>query len=316
MAIIRVHKNKNYTVMSNYHFKEKNMSLKAKGLLSQMLSLPDDWDYSIAGLVAINKENETSIKSTLDELKEFKYLTVTKLLPNETKSGRLEYVYDIYEKPYEKQDIEKQDVEKQGVEFLGVEFLGVENQGQLNTNKLNIEKQNNDDIKKERKNKTSCDEIINSKIDNQEIKVADDSNNSQNQQLSKPTSGKEEINALKEYINCLKKEIEMLKNKERKKDTSYDEIINSKIDNQEIKDLLYEFIKMRTLKKKPLTDRALTIQINKLFKLSSDLVEQREIIENSIVKCWDEFYPLKKEANNENNRSCNKRDGSEYSMYD
>ena len=53
MSVIRVEKTKNYTVMSNYHFKEKNMSLKAKGLLSLMLSLPDNWDYSIAGLVAI-----------------------------------------------------------------------------------------------------------------------------------------------------------------------------------------------------------------------------------------------------------------------
>lgn len=102
-------------------------------------------------------------------------------------------------------------------------------------------------------------------------------------------------------------------NKERKKETSYDEIINSKIDNQEIKDLLYEFIKMRTLKKKPLTDRALTIQINKLLKFSSKIEEQKEIIEKSIVKCWDEFYPLKKEENNGNFK---KRDGSEYSMYD
>lgn len=145
MAVFRVNKNKNYTVMSNYHLKDKNMSLKAKGLLSQMFSLPDKWDYSIAGLVAINKEEETSIKNTLKELKEFGYLKITKLMPNETKSGRIEYVYDIYEFP------QKQEVEKQGVDFLGVEFLEVENQGQLNTKELNTKKQNtnkqNTDIK-------------------------------------------------------------------------------------------------------------------------------------------------------------------------
>lgn len=106
------------------------------------------------------------------------------------------------------------------------------------------------------------------------------------------------------------------KKKERKSTTSYDEIINSKINNQEIKDLLYEFIKMRTLKKKPMTDRALTIQINKLLRLSSNEEEQKEIIEKSIVKCWDEFYSLKREANNEINRSSTKRDGSEYAEYD
>lgn len=125
--------------MSNYHFKEKEMSLKAKGLLSEMLSLPDNWDYSIAGLVAINKENETSIKSTLEELKKFGYVKVKKLLPNETKTGRIEYVYDIYEK---KQEGEKQGVENLGVEFLGVEKLEVENQGQYNINNKIINNKN------------------------------------------------------------------------------------------------------------------------------------------------------------------------------
>lgn len=59
MSIVRVNKTNNYTVMSNYHLRNRELSLKAKGLLSLMLSLPDDWDYSIAGLVAICKENET-----------------------------------------------------------------------------------------------------------------------------------------------------------------------------------------------------------------------------------------------------------------
>ena len=132
MTVIRINKTCDYTVMSNNHFREKEMSLKAKGLLSLMLSLPDDWDYSIEGLVSICKENETAIKSTLKELKRFGYLKVTKLLPNQTESGRIEYAYDIFEQP-----IEKQDVEKQGVEILGVEFQPIENQGQLNTKESN-----------------------------------------------------------------------------------------------------------------------------------------------------------------------------------
>lgn len=99
MSVIRVNKTNDYTVMSNCHLKEEKMSLKAKGLLSLMLSLPDDWNYSVEGLVAICKENHTSIKSTLMELQKFGYLSVTKLLPNETLSGRIEYIYDIYEKP-------------------------------------------------------------------------------------------------------------------------------------------------------------------------------------------------------------------------
>ena len=130
MSVIRVEKNKNYTTMSNYHFKEKEMSLKSKGLLSQMLSLPDNWDYTIAGLVSINKENESAIKSALDELRQFGYLKILKKLPNQTETGRIEYEYIVYEKP-------KQEGKKQEVENLGVEFQGVENQVQLNTNILN-----------------------------------------------------------------------------------------------------------------------------------------------------------------------------------
>lgn len=133
MSVIRVEKTKNYTVMSNYHFKEKDMSLKAKGLLSLMLSLPDKWDYSIAGLVAICKENETAIKSALKELQQFGYVKVDKIMPDKTESGRIEYVYNIYEKP-------KQEGKKQSVENLPIEIQRVENHTQLNTNKLNTNK--------------------------------------------------------------------------------------------------------------------------------------------------------------------------------
>ena len=99
MAVNRVNKTKDYTTISNNCFKNKEMSLKAKGLLSLMLSLPENWNYTVSGLVSICKESETSIKSTLNELKKFGYLTITKKKPNETSSGRFEYEYNIYEKP-------------------------------------------------------------------------------------------------------------------------------------------------------------------------------------------------------------------------
>ena len=140
-----VHKNDNYTIMSNYHLRERNMSLKAKGLLSVILSLPSDWDYSIAGLVAISKENETAVKSALNELKRFGYLKVTKHMPNETESGRIEYAYDIYEQPSQSVAKENLMLEKQGIENLALE-----NHGQLNTNKtitnnkITNNKENND----------------------------------------------------------------------------------------------------------------------------------------------------------------------------
>ena len=120
MAIFKINKNNNYTTISNYHLREKDMSLKAKGLLTLMLSLPEDWDYSIEGLVSICKENRDAIESGLSELKKFGYLVIKKLNPSETKSGRFEYEYIIYE---EKQDFQIQEVEIQGVENGGLDII-------------------------------------------------------------------------------------------------------------------------------------------------------------------------------------------------
>lgn len=128
MAKIRVHKTTNFVVMSNTHLRNKQMSLKAKGLLSQMLALPDEWQYSIKGLASINKESEETIKTILNELKKFNYLVISRKFPNETKTGRIEYIYDIYEEPY----TEKQQGKKQGVVFQEVEKQGVVFSAQLN----------------------------------------------------------------------------------------------------------------------------------------------------------------------------------------
>lgn len=160
MSCFRVNKRNNYTTMSNYHLKDKTLSLKAVGLLSKMLSLPDNWNYSINGLVAICKEKKTSVISTLDELKEHGYVIVTKKMPNETDTGRIEYIYDIYETPqFEKQGIEKQGIENLGLEFLGLEFQGLENQPQLNTNKSNTKELNTKELStKEYIKKETCKE--------------------------------------------------------------------------------------------------------------------------------------------------------------
>lgn len=149
--ICRVEKNRNYTVMSNQHLLDKTLSLKAKGLLSVVLSLPDGWDYSIAGLVAICKESTAAVHSALDELKEHGYLEIRKIYPDKTASGRIEYEYIFREmpekiQPVENQDPEKQEAEKQGIENQGLEVQGVENPMQLNTNKSNTNKSNTNNI--------------------------------------------------------------------------------------------------------------------------------------------------------------------------
>lgn len=177
MAVVRVHKTKDYTVMSNYHFREKEMTLKAKGLLSLMLSLPDNWDYSVAGLVAICVEKESAIVAALKELKRFGYLYIEKRMPNETDSGRIEYTYHIYEKPQNvKNNVEIVESSRQEVEKQGIKKQGVENQGQSITDNqlLNNQINNNKKNKKERKAKhNSFDLLIENYVETVEKEKAD-----------------------------------------------------------------------------------------------------------------------------------------------
>ena len=99
LMVFKIEKTKNYTVMSNYHLRDKNLSLKAKGLLSFMLSLPEDWDYSLNGLVSINKESKKAIRNVLNELKENGYLVVEQ---TRGERGQYKYNYIIYEVPEDK----------------------------------------------------------------------------------------------------------------------------------------------------------------------------------------------------------------------
>lgn len=128
MAVFRVHKTKNYTLMSNHHLRDKDLSLKAKGLLSVMFSLPDSWNYSIPGLCAILKENETAVKSTIKELKATGYLIVDKKKPcKEEGRSKFEYIYNIYETPHEVSDNNNnQEAFFQGIETLALEVPEVE----------------------------------------------------------------------------------------------------------------------------------------------------------------------------------------------
>ena len=109
MSIVRVHKTGNFTVMSNYHFKERKMSLKAKGLLSLMLSLPDDWNYSISGLVVLSKDGKDSVMSALAELEKFGYLTRVRQVNSKGQFDGIEY--NIYEQPQQEMPIAEKPIE-------------------------------------------------------------------------------------------------------------------------------------------------------------------------------------------------------------
>ena len=98
MAVFRIEKNKNYTSMANYHFYDKSLSWKAKGILSNMLSLPDDWDYSLAGLATLSSDGISATRSAIKELEEHKYLIRRPI----RKDGKIcDWEYLIFEKPQE-----------------------------------------------------------------------------------------------------------------------------------------------------------------------------------------------------------------------
>ena len=98
MSVFRVEKNKGYTVMSNHHLRNHTLSLKAKGLLSQMLSLPDDWDYTLQGLAQINKESIDAIREAVRELERAGYIERSR---ERDERGCLRgTAYTIYEQPH------------------------------------------------------------------------------------------------------------------------------------------------------------------------------------------------------------------------
>ncbi|WP_416388800.1 DUF6017 domain-containing protein [Intestinimonas butyriciproducens] len=97
MAVFRVERNKGYTVMSNHHLRNKDLSLKAKGLLSQMLSLPEDWDYTLKGLSLINRESIDAIRTAVWELEKAGY--ITRQQNRDGKGKMADMIYTIYEQP-------------------------------------------------------------------------------------------------------------------------------------------------------------------------------------------------------------------------
>ena len=97
MAKIRVNKTTNYTIMSNVFLRDKRLSLKAKGLLALMFSLPEEWNYSVDGLTTLSADGKDSIATAITELEKYGYLIRTQAKDNNGKFAG--YVYDVYEEP-------------------------------------------------------------------------------------------------------------------------------------------------------------------------------------------------------------------------
>ena len=139
MAVIRTIKNDNYTTMSNYHLKDKELSLKAKGLLSMMLSLPDEWHYSVKGLKSICKESVNTINGILNELENNNYLVRRRKYFN----GKIsEWEYVIFE-TNKNHDDELLHLKNEDIENVDIENVDIENcdvykiTKELNTKELN-----------------------------------------------------------------------------------------------------------------------------------------------------------------------------------
>lgn len=140
MSVFRIERTKDYTVMSNCHLRDKRLSLKAKGLLSQMLSLPEDWDYTLSGLAYINLESKDAIRSAVNELETAGYIQRHQTVKANGKFGANEYV--IYEKPQPSSD--KPLSENPTTEKPSTEITSSDNPTQLNTKITNTKKQNTD----------------------------------------------------------------------------------------------------------------------------------------------------------------------------
>ena len=147
MSVFRVEKNKGYTVMSNHHLRNHTLSLKAKGLLSQMLSLPDDWDYTLQGLAQINKESIDAIREAVRELERAGYIERSR---ERDERGCLRgTVYTIYEQPHTEPTPEEPAQalpasENPTLEKPMLDKPTLENPMQLITKGRNKEKQNTD----------------------------------------------------------------------------------------------------------------------------------------------------------------------------
>ena len=142
MAVYRVNKSRNYTVMSNFHLRDKNLSLKAVGLLSKMLSFNDGWKFSTRGLSAICKEGPDAILSALRELERNGYLVRHR---QRDSKGRLSStIFDIFEEPQPVlPDTGSPHMENPDVDNPDMDKPHEGNPAQINTNQVITQERNN-----------------------------------------------------------------------------------------------------------------------------------------------------------------------------
>ena len=222
MAFLRKEHKENYTCISNDVFKS-DLSLKARGMLCTMLSLPDDWEFSENGLQAILKDGQTSVRSAIKELESAGFLSRTRERDENGRMGKCVWIVCDYPR-----------FENPSLDTPSFETSNLGNGPQLSTKEPSTDKSNTDESSTNKK-------------------------------------------------------------KERKR-AGYDEIIDSYTENDELRSSLMEFVKMRKMMKKPLTNKGLSLLLTSkkgLDGLASNDAEKIDIVQQSIMRGWLGFFPLK-----------------------
>lgn len=161
MSTFRVNKTNDYTVVSNTHLRDKNLSLKAKGLLTVLLSLPDNWDYSVNGLVAISKEGKDGITSAIKELENNCYLKRTQI---KDENGKFKgHNYDVYEKPF---------AENPSTVNPITENPSTENPPQLNTEQSSIKKSSTKVLNTKKNKRETYVSLVDEYTDDEQLREA------------------------------------------------------------------------------------------------------------------------------------------------
>lgn len=276
MGIIRVKKTKNYTVMSNYHLKDKNLSLKAQGLLSIILSLPDDWDYSVAGLVAIVKDGKSAVQSALQEL-EFNNYVVRRRIKDDR--GRIiDWEYIIFENPAENNipESERKSINSPLTDFQDMGNTDVDNRDVGDMSQLNTKEQN---TKKLNTKEKSTGAGASSKISHSR------GFRRERQSLEDKLFSGEEIASQK---------------KERKKESKYNRCL-SEIDKRDFTDREKELLRQHIEWSFHSSDVNRNDEPRKYAKHLDELLElkgdKEKIIQRSIDKKWHCFYEFRSQNN-------------------
>lgn len=190
MAIYRVERTRDYTVMSNYHLKDRELSLKAKGLLSMILSLPDEWNYTLRGLAAISKEGVDAIGSTVRELEKAGYIIRRQLRGDKGRISDTEYT--IYEQPHKQDnpsDVEVSNLNEPHTDFPDVDRPSAKKPAELNTKGANTQRENTNRVNTE---------VSNTHSFSRSVKSAEQQD--ENIKAAGTTDGKTEIQTLREDI--------------------------------------------------------------------------------------------------------------------